>query len=215
MPNVRSLVVDTAATARTKAKTTAMPRRVLSVDLGIRNLGLGVFRVDDAGAVEIERLERVDLFEGTRIQSVRGVTARRAVELLHAYMCPQDWGEITHFLIEKQPDRNRKTLAMQQWLERWGRGRLRVRPQLVHASRKMALCGGVTGSHHFNKKASVAFAADWIEEHQPAWTGVFASLGKKQDDAADALLQALVTARDGSWESADICGCGACGLEIA
>lgn len=183
--------------------------RVLSIDLGTRNLGVCVAEKHDDKFV-IEVLARVDLFEGTRITVTRSVGAKRLRELLHSYVCGRDWGALTHVLLEKQPGRNRRTVGLQEWLEDWSWHKFGVRAQLVDPNEKMSLCGGARGSHHANKKAAILAAGEWIAEHAPEWHDAYAALKPKQDDAADALLQLLAVDGSASWhtrESSEVFEC--------
>ena len=171
--------------------------RVLSIDVGQKNLGLCVVR--PGPCVGEDRIEFWAVVN-TDVVSAPGVLAT-----LQRAGIMDRLPSITHAVIERQPGRNPTMCRIQHWLEAF----LVMRDVPVHVQNSALklrfaattpFWGGATATpqsgkpftYHARKKLSVettrAFLAATAQDQ--AWTDVFAR-ARKRDDLADALLQAL------------------------
>lgn len=111
---------------------------------------------------------------------------------------PLDPSHRAHVVIEAQSKRSVKMLALQHWIQ--GYYVLKGLPVTIFSARhKLAGTGQENrgpSNYRARKKASVALATAWLQEHpqDPSIHHLF-SATKKKDDAADTLNQALAFAR--------------------
>jgi hypothetical protein len=159
--------------------------KVLSIDVGIKNLALCTF---DSASSSIQQWDVVCL------GSARCDLAVAVKRVMDEQAALASWDRV---VIEQQPGRNKRMKSVEHFLHMYCvcRG---LPVTVFHAREKLAGTGvehrGRSGQQYrARKKASVLLCRQWLEANpdNEAWLRMFDKRGTKKDDYADALNQAL------------------------
>jgi hypothetical protein len=157
-------------------------QQILSLDCGSKHLGL-------CGYVAC-----TDTIRAWEILNVQSSSAADVPKAVVDTLEPRAWDAYDLVLIERQPARNPRMVAMQNILHTFFV--TKGKPvKLFSPIRKLGLQGKeYRGKNGYRKRkmASVAIAAKWLETHpQSESIGETWTREKKKDDLADSLLQAI------------------------
>lgn len=164
--------------------------RVLSIDVGIKNLAYCVYDSDH---------ERIDFWRVFEIRPAANDMARGICEVLSELEATElDMQDVQKVVIELQPGRNKRVKAIEHFLHMFYVLKHEKPVVLFSARHKLAGTGcensGRSGTmYRQRKKASIALCDCWLQAHpqDERWTAMLSRRGFKKDDAADALNQAL------------------------
>ncbi len=175
-----------------------MISRIVSVDIGIRNLSLCIL---DAclHAPRIRHWETVDIItaQGRTAKNANKVSSRKLREYLWATLESRRLAFFDnihplqcHVAIEQQMSGKLTALETAVWGWFKGKG---SQVTTLHARKKFQLsfAGGCTmGNYRENKKMAVTLCQKYIADHPTKYEQMFCD-SKKKDDFADSLLQGL------------------------
>jgi hypothetical protein len=155
--------------------------RVLSIDVGIRNLAMCLI---DLGTKVIHQWE----VDGVPPESSDGLYVS-----LRKHLDARPWVlEAQTVLIEKQPDRNRKMQCVEHFLNAYFIIKCPSAQCIIyHAKHKVPDVSGPGKKRYAQRKnASIERCLEFIEETNTSWLPLFTK-SKKKDDLADTVMQAL------------------------
>jgi hypothetical protein len=165
--------------------------RVLSIDVGIKNLAYCVYDSDH---------EKIEFWKVFEIRPVANDMARGICQALSELEASElrTMQDVQKVVIELQPGRNKRVKAIEHFLHMFYVLKHEKPVVLFSARHKLAGTGcensGRTGAmYRQRKKASIALCDCWLQAHpqDERWTSMLSKKGFKKDDAADALNQAL------------------------
>jgi hypothetical protein len=161
-----------------------------SIDVGIKNLAMCVLEPIGRRITAWEVIALTGTIETSLIPSIIASLDARA----------DAFADVGTVLVEKQPGRNKTMLRVEAYIHMYfamrGKRVILYSPGRKLAATGCAFRGKGKESYAMRKKASVAVAAEFLRStaaaagHAPAARAAFTD-GKKKDDLADALLQAL------------------------
>jgi hypothetical protein len=166
--------------------------RVLSVDVGIKNLAYCVYDSES---------QSVDFWKVFEIHPIANDMARGICQILTELEASEPQLEMTAIqkvVIELQPGRNQRVKAIQHFLHMFyvlkhAKNVVLFSPRHKLAGTGCENSGRTPAMYRQRKKASVALCECWLRAHpqNERWTTMLSRQGFKKDDAADALNQAL------------------------
>tara|TARA_Y100000310_G_C20704089_1_gene833124 strand:+ start:13894 stop:14523 length:630 start_codon:yes stop_codon:yes gene_type:complete len=189
--------------------------RVISFDVGIRNLGICILHAfKNSSQLRVQHFELVDILEegGCKTRNankVPGATLRQCLmQMLQSrqdiFVPPQEEYDMfdeqvyacttvpTFVAVEMQTKQKFATMAAT--IYDWFEFKHGLEVEYVHGSRKLTVYGkGGSGAHATNKQQGIWGCEQFCKEHtelnQPflEWFGTL----KKKDDVADSVLQAV------------------------
>jgi hypothetical protein len=155
--------------------------RVLSIDVGIRNLAMCLI---DLSTKVIHQWE----VDGVPPESSDGLFVS-----LRKHLDARPWVlEAQTVLIEKQPDYNRKMQSVEHFLNAYFVIKCpSAQCVIYHAKHKVPDVSGPGKKKYTQRKnASIEMCLEFIEETNKTWLPLFTK-SKKKDDLADTVMQAL------------------------
>jgi hypothetical protein len=167
--------------------------KILSIDCGLKNLAYCVLDFEDTSKPKIVHWEVYDIqaksFEDIPVALIRSLDSRKT-----------KWDQCEIVMIERQPQKNRKMVILQNILHAYFliRGTVDLntvkKVQIVSALHKLGHNGDdIHGKKNYSqrKKMSVIMAQEFLKEHGGSpFVELFAASSKK-DDLADSLNQGL------------------------
>lgn len=152
---------------------------LLSIDVGIRNLGLCLMNTST---------KKIHHWDATGIppQHESGLFV-----CLRNHFRDRPWVlESSKVLIEKQPDKNRTMKSVEHFIHAYFLCNDKD-VQIYDAKHKIPDVSGPGKAMYIQrKKVSVARCTEFLKEHNPEWSEWFLAQ-KKKDDLADSVMQAL------------------------
>jgi len=173
----------------------ALPMRIASFDVGLRNLSVCVADADAAGALAVRRWEIVDVL-GERHASGKTAPIEACVRCMVDALAAQDWAGVDRVAIEQQPvgraacsNARMKVVShvMQAWFYARGVAVEFVSPKRKNEGMALVKAGKAKERYRERKDAAVAETRRLIAGTE--WAAWFERL-PKADDAADSFLQA-------------------------
>lgn len=170
---------------------------ILSVDVGIKNLGLCLFSPGDCTILQWGVVE---------VCPARG---DMAVAVRRTMQSNGWWQNAGRVVIELQPGRNRRMMSIQHFLHMFCV--MNDKPVTIFSARRKLAGTGLENKgrsaqqYRARKKASILLCKQWLEA-QPQnarWVPGFTQKGVKKDDLADSLNQALAFCHIGNAADPD------------